>query len=150
MRSSLKQAAGAAALLGLLVQPAFAAVEFLNSGKIASGDLPFSEAVKVDKTLYLSGQLGVDPATHKLAAGGVGPETHQTMKNIQTVLQAHGYEMKDVIKCTVFLADIKEWPAFNEAYRDYFKKGAFPARSALGSIDLVMGARVEVECMASK
>jgi reactive intermediate/imine deaminase len=115
-----------------------------------SGDmqLPFSEAVRVGHMLYLSGQLGFDPATSKLVEGGIAAETRKTLENIKTTLEKHGSSMAEVVKCTVFLADIKEWAAMNEVYVTYFPTNP-PARSALGSSGLALGARTEIECIAT-
>jgi 2-iminobutanoate/2-iminopropanoate deaminase len=124
-------------------------IQYLNSGKILPTGLPFSEAVRVGNTLYLSGQIGVLPGTLKLIDGGITTESRQTMDNIKTTLETHGYTLQDLVKCTVMLADIKEWSAFNDIYKTYFTTH-FPARSALGANGLAMGARVEVECMAVK
>ena len=124
-------------------------VEFLNSGSLLPEGLPFSEAVRVGNTLYLSGQLGIAPGTLTLVPGGIGAEAKQTLENIRSTLQIYGYSMKDVVKCTVMLADIAEWPAFNEVYRDFFQP-PYPARSAFAASGLAMGARVELECMAAK
>jgi 2-iminobutanoate/2-iminopropanoate deaminase len=123
-------------------------IEFLNSGKVVPTTLPFSEAVRVNETLYLSGQLGNIPGTLKLAAGGIKEESRQTMENIKTVLESHGLDMRDLVKCTVMLADIGEWAVFNGVYQSYFS-GRFPARSAFGANGLALGARVEVECIAA-
>ncbi len=123
------------------------AVEFLNSGKVVPTTLPFSEAVRVGHTLYLSGQIGIEPGTLKLVPGGIQAEARQALGNIQTSLEANGYSMRDVIKCTIMLADIAEWGTFNEVYRTFFE-APFPARSALGANGLAMGARVEIECIA--
>ena len=106
-----------------------------------------SEFVRVGNILYLSGKLGTD-STGKLAAGGIGPETKQTLENIKTVLEKNGSSMDHVIKCTVMLADIKEWADMNTVYVTYFKKERLPARSAFGTSGLVNNARVEIECMA--
>ena len=125
-----------------------ATIQFLNSGKVVPTNLPFSEAVRVGNMLYLSGQVGIMPGTLKLVPGGLKEETRQTMENIKTSLEAHGYTMHDIVKCTVMLADISEWPAFNEVYRTFFS-GRYPARSALGANGLALGARVEVECIAA-
>ena len=125
------------------------AAEFLNSGKVLPTNLPFSEAVKVGNTLYLSGQIGLIPGSMKLAPGGMKEEARQTIENIRTTLAAHGYGMKEVVKCTVMLADIGEWAAFNEVYKTFFAP-PYPARSALGANGLALGARVEVECIAAK
>jgi len=123
-------------------------VQFLNSGKILPTTLPFSEAVRVGNMLYLSGQIGVLPGSLKLAPGGVREEARQAMENIKTTLEAHGYSMRDVVKCTVMLADISDWAAFNDVYKTFFTEH-FPARSALGANGLALGARVEIECMAA-
>ena len=123
---------------------------YLNSGKVLPTTLPFSEAVKVGDTLYLSGQIGNVPGSLKLAEGGITAETRQVMENIKTSLEAHGYAMSDVVKCLAMLADMSEWPAFNEVYRTYFSTGRFPARSAFGSNGLAFNARVELECIAVK
>jgi 2-iminobutanoate/2-iminopropanoate deaminase len=123
-------------------------IEFLNSGKVLPANLPFSEAVRVGKTLYLSGQIGNVPGTLKLVPGGIGAESRQTLGNIRRSLEAHGYSMRDVVKCTVMLADISEWGAFNEVYKTFFTS-PYPARSAFGAAGLAAGARVEVECIAA-
>lgn len=123
-------------------------VEFLNAGTVLPADLPFSEAVRVDDTLYLSGMVGVVPGTDSLVAGGIGPEARQTLENIEAVLRAHGSSLDRVVKCTVFLADIGEWDAFNQVYRTFFSD-PYPARSALGADGLALDARVEVECTAT-
>jgi 2-iminobutanoate/2-iminopropanoate deaminase len=110
--------------------------------------LPFSEAVRVGHMLYLSGQLGYDAKTSRLVEGGIEAETRQTMENIKEVLEKHGSSLAEVVKCTVFLADIQEWAAMNSVYITYFP-GNPPARSALGSSGLALGARTEIECMAT-
>ena len=93
------------------------AVEFLNSGKVLPTNLPFSEAVRVGRMLFLSGQIGIVPGTKKLVDGGIREEARQTMENIKTSLEANGYAMTDVVKCTVMLSDISEWGSFNEVYK---------------------------------
>ena len=95
----------------------------------------------------LTGQLGTLPGTTQVATGGIDAEARQVMENIKAVLERHGTSLDHVVKCTVFLADMKEWPAFNAVYRQYFPNH-FPARSAFGTTGLAFGARVEVECIA--
>ena len=124
-------------------------IEFLNSGKVTPTTLPFSEAVRVGNMLYLSGQIGIQPGTLELAPGGMQAEARQTLENIRTTLETHGYSLRDVVKCTVMLAEIAEWAAFNEVYRAFFSP-PYPARSALGANGLALGARVEVECVAAR
>ncbi len=123
-------------------------VEFLNAGTVLPADLPFSEAVRVDDMLFLSGMIGVVPGTDSLVAGGIGSEARQTLENIRAVLRAHGSSLARVVKCTVFLADIGQWDAFNQVYRRFFS-APYPARSALGADGLALDARVEVECTAT-
>ena len=108
---------------------------------------PFSEAVRVDGLLFLSGVLGTD-STGRLAAGGVGPETAQALETIKAILARNGVGMDRVVKCTVFLADIAEWGAMNRVYATYFPTNR-PARSAVGGAGLVRNARVEIECIAA-
>ena len=122
-------------------------IEFLNAGTILPATLPFSEAVRVDDTLYLSGQVGVVPGKHELVPGGMKEEARQTMGNIKATLEAHGYSMDDLVKCTVMLADISEWAEFNDVYKSFFGEH-YPARSAFGANGLALGAKVEVECIA--
>ena len=111
-------------------------------------DFPFSEAVAYRGVLYLSGDIGTD-SSGKLVDGGIGPESRQTMENVKATLGRYGLGMEDIIKCTVFLADISEWPTFNDIYARYFEKGRYPARSALAASGLALGARVELECIAA-
>lgn len=122
-------------------------VTFLNSGQILPATLPFSEAVRVGNLLILSGQIGNRPGALELVPGGIAEESRQVMENIRTTLTAHGSGLQDVVKCTVMLADMADWPAFNEIYRGFFTP-PFPARSAFGASGLAIGARVEVECLA--
>jgi reactive intermediate/imine deaminase len=110
--------------------------------------LPFSEAVRVGHMLYLSGQLGYDREAAKLVEGGIAAETRKTLENIKATLEKHGSSMSEVVKCTVFLADINEWAAMNEVYVTFFPSNP-PARSALGSSGLALGARTEIECIAT-
>lgn len=123
-------------------------VRYLDAGTVLPADLPFSEAVAVDGLLYLSGMIGIVPGTLRLAEGGIRGESRQTMENIRAVLEAHGSSLDRVVKCTVFLADMGQWDAFNQVYREFFDP-PYPARSALGADGLALGARVEVECMAA-
>lgn len=108
---------------------------------------PFSDAVRVGGLLILSGQIGVD-SVGQVVAGGIGPETRQTMENIKAVLERNGAAMDDIIKCTAMLLDMAEWGAMNEVYRSYFTTH-LPARSAFGTSGLALGARIELECWAA-
>jgi reactive intermediate/imine deaminase len=110
------------------------------------GRLPFSAGVQVGSMLYLSGQIGTDSAL-RLAPGGIGPETRQTMENIRAVLTQRGATLDDVLRCTVMMADMGEWGAMNQVYAGFFPHHR-PARSAFGATGLALGARVEIECIA--
>jgi reactive intermediate/imine deaminase len=123
-------------------------VKHLNAGTVMPSDMPFSEGVIVDGMLYLSGQIGVKPGTLELVEGGMTAQARQTMDNVKATLEAHGYGMDDVVKCTVMLADMSQWGDFNQVYQQYFTP-PFPARSALGASGLALGGLVEVECWAA-
>ena len=143
-------------ILKVIAVMAFLSTQATLAGKIdvehyaisADTQLPFSEAVRVGHMLYLSGQIGIDPATSKLAEGGIAAETRQTLENIKASLEKHGSSMAEVVKCTVYLADINEWAAMNKVYVTYFP-GNPPASSALGTSGLGLNARTEIECMAT-
>ncbi len=143
----------AVVLAGLLLNAPVAlagdGVEFINTGKVLTADLPFSDAVQVGNTLYLSGQVGVMPGKMELVSGGMAAESRQALKNIRTVLKANNYAMSDVVKCTVMLADMSQWGAFNEVYKSFFAR-PYPARSAFGTSGLALGAQVEIECIAAR
>ena len=137
-------------VLALLLAAGGAAADkpqFLNSPRALQLDRPFSEAVRAGDFLFLSGQIGENPETGKLAEGGIEGESRQTLTNVKRTLESNGASLTDVVKCTVFLADIAEWPAFNTVYREFFHK-PFPARSALAASGLALNARVELECIA--
>lgn len=108
---------------------------------------PFSPAVRHGDVLYLAGQIGTDSAG-RLVPGGIEAETRQTLENIRDVLARTGSSMDRVIKCTVMMADMREWPAMNAVYARYFPR-RLPARSAFGATGLALGARVEIECLAA-
>jgi reactive intermediate/imine deaminase len=149
MRSLIKVFAGLVAVVASVqASAALDGVEYLNSGKVLPATLPFSEAVRVGNTLYLSGQLGIVPGSMKVAAGGIKEETKQAMQNIKTSLEANGYALSNLVKCTAMLADISEWGAFNDVYKTFFTDH-YPARSAFGASGLALGARVEIECVAA-
>jgi 2-iminobutanoate/2-iminopropanoate deaminase len=136
------------ALMSALALPAEAAtLVHHNSPENLALGYPFSEAVQVGDTLYLAGQLGHKPGSSELVPGGVGPQTVQTLKYIQQTLEAYGSDLQHVAKCTIFLADINDWPAVNTVYRQFFS-APYPARSALAASGLALGAAVEIECIA--
>lgn len=121
-------------------------VEYIGDPSLNGQRLPFADAVRVGDVLYLSGAVGLD-SEGKLPAG-IEAQSRQTMENIGAVLAGQGLGFSDVVKCTVMLDEIADWPAFNRIYVTYFPDGKFPARSAFGSDGLALGALVEVECWA--
>ena len=110
---------------------------------------PFSSAVRTGDLLFVSGQVGtrIEAGAPVLVAGGLEPETRQTLDNIRAIVEKAGTTMDRVVKCTVMLADMNDWPKVNEIYATYFP-GPKPARSAFGATGLALGARVEIECIA--
>ena len=148
MRHSLLALLGGAALLGgcssAPPQTQRPAPEFLTPYGVPR--YPFSPAVRVGDVLYLSGQIGTD-STGKLVAGGIEAETRQTMENNRDVLVRTGSSLDRVVKCTVMMADMREWPAMNTVYATFFPSNR-PARSAFGATGLALSARVEIECIA--
>jgi reactive intermediate/imine deaminase len=114
----------------------------------ATVGLPFSSAVRVGTMLYLSGQIGNTPGTRQLADTGIAGQTKQAFENVKAVLAAAGSSLERVVKCTVFLTDIKDYAAMNAVYATYFPKDP-PARSTVAGSGLALGARIEIECLAT-
>jgi reactive intermediate/imine deaminase len=109
----------------------------------------YSQGVQVGNTLYLAGQIGMDPATRELAPGGIEPETRRALDNCKAVLEAAGFTLRDVVQVQVLLADINDYNALNQIYVTYFPKDP-PARAAYAVAALPRGARVEVLMTAVK
>ena len=110
--------------------------------------LPFSAAVRVGNILYVSGQMGTVDGGLQVAPGGIEAETRQTLANMKAILERHGSSLDRIIKCTVMMADMSEWPAMNAIYVRHFPAN-LPARSAFGAAALALGGRVEIECIAT-
>ena len=108
---------------------------------------PYSTAVEASGTVYLSGMLGIDPKTGKLAEGGVLPQAAQMFENIRTVLQEMGLSLSNVVKATVFLTNLNDFAAVNALYGEAFGKD-FPARSCVQVCRLPMDSAIEMECVA--
>ena len=108
---------------------------------------PYSHAVKAGGFIYVSGQASIDPLTKKLAPGTVTEETHQTIRNIQSILKASGADLGDVVKCSVFLADIRDFAEMNKVYEEYFGT-AKPARTTVNAQLPAPGLKVEIDCVA--
>ena len=111
--------------------------------------LPYSPGILAGNTLYISGHLGRDPVTAKLAPGGIEGETRQSLANIREVLKAAGMDFKDVVSVTAFIANFNDFEKFNAVYREYFP-GDMPARATVQVAALNLGARVELQMIAVK
>lgn len=109
---------------------------------------PFSDAVEVGNTLYLAGQVGINPNTSKLPEGGIKAETRQALENIKAVLQEHDSDLEHVVKCTVILTSTDDFADFNTIFREYFPKNK-PARTTFAG-DLLVGAKIEIDVIAVK
>lgn len=108
---------------------------------------PYSQAVEINGMLFISGQLPVDPATGEFVEGGIKELTHRSLTNVQNILAQAGLTLSNVVKTTVFLADIADFAEMNEVYASFFQ-APYPARSAMAVKTLPKGARVEIECIA--
>lgn len=109
----------------------------------------YSQAVEMNGTLFISGQVPIDPATGKFVEGGIEEQTLQVMKNIGAILEAAGYYYADVVKSTCFLSDIANFKAMNDVYGQFYPENK-PARSAFAVRDLPLGALIEIETIAMK
>ena len=144
------KAAIALAVSMALFQPVMAQdrppVEHIGEPTLNGQRLPFSNAVRVGDMLYLSGALGVK--SDGTLPAGIEAQTRQTMDTIGATLKGQGLGFGDIVKCTVMLDNMADWPAFNKVYVTYFPDKKFPARSAFGADGLALGALVELECWA--
>lgn len=121
--------------------------EYITSEVTEGLDLPFSEAVRTGDWVVLSGMIGNRPGTLELEPGGLEAETRRMLGNIAAVLEAAKLAREEIVKCTVMLDDIGDWPRFNQLYVEFFGDHR-PARSAFGADGLALGAAVELECLA--
>jgi len=108
----------------------------------------FSPAIRSGNLLFLSGQVGNRPGTKEIVEGGISAETTQVLENIRAILDTAGLGLADVVKCTVFLADIGDYKEMNEIYQGYFSSEP-PARSTIAAAGLALGATIEIECIAA-
>jgi 2-iminobutanoate/2-iminopropanoate deaminase len=111
---------------------------------------PYSQAVIAGGTLYISGQIPLDPATGLLVEGGIVPQTRQVMKNIGAILAEAMLTYKDIVKTTIFLVDLEEFSQVNETYASYLADQVLPARSTVQVAKLPRNSGVEIECIARR
>ncbi|XP_007469983.1 PREDICTED: ribonuclease UK114-like [Lipotes vexillifer] len=119
----------------------------ISTAKAPAAIGPYSQAVLVNRTIYISGQLGMDPASGQLVPGGVAEEAKQALTNMGEILKAAGCDFTNVVKTTVLLADINDFNTVNDIYKQYFQS-SFPARAAYQVAALPKGGRVEIEAVA--
>jgi 2-iminobutanoate/2-iminopropanoate deaminase len=110
---------------------------------------PYSQAVEIGGTLYISGQIPLDPVTMKIVEGGIQEQTNQILKNIGAILTEAGYDYADVVKSTCLLSDMANFKAMNEIYGKYYSENA-PARAAFAVKELPLGVLIEIETIAAK
>jgi 2-iminobutanoate/2-iminopropanoate deaminase len=120
----------------------------VHTDKVPPARVPLSQAIKVGDWVFASGQLGMDPRTGRLIEGGIQAETRQVCENLKAVLEAGGSSLAQVVKVTIYLADLGELLAMNEIFNEYFPIDP-PARTTFQAAGLVAGARVEIEAIAT-
>ncbi|KAJ8013411.1 hypothetical protein DPEC_G00052990 [Dallia pectoralis] len=121
--------------------------KIINTNKAPAAIGPYSQAVVVDRTMYVSGQLGMDPASGQLVEGGVGAQTRQALVNMGEILKEAGGGYNNVVKTTVLLADMNDFVSVNDVYKTFFSSN-FPARAAYQVSALPRGGLVEIEAVA--
>lgn len=109
----------------------------------------YSQAVEANGTLYISGQLPMNPATGKIVEGGIKEQTKQALENVKSILEAAGYTLNDVVKSTCLLSEISNFQDFNSVYASYYTENP-PARAAFAVKDLPLGVLIEIETIAAK
>ncbi|MFW5708107.1 MAG: RidA family protein [Bacteroidota bacterium] len=121
--------------------------KIVNTEKAPKPIGPYNQAVMVNNTLYVSGQIPMDPATSELVKGDVKQQTHRVMENIKAILSEAGMDFNDVVKCSIFISDMKDFPLINEVYGKYFTEDA-PARETVQVAGLPLAVDVEISCIA--
>lgn len=121
----------------------------IQTGNAPAAIGPYSQAVEINGTLYISGQIPVNPSTGKIVDGGITEQTKQVMENIEAILKEAGYAFSDVVKSTCLLSDMDNFKAMNEVYATYYMERQ-PARAAFAVKSLPLGALIEIETIAVK
>tara|TARA_R110000824_G_scaffold186969_1_gene368183 strand:- start:370 stop:870 length:501 start_codon:yes stop_codon:yes gene_type:complete len=122
-------------------------VSHFGNQAVGGVELPFSKAVVVGNTIYLAGEVGIDPDTGSIAPGGTGPETTQIFANLERTLNTLDADLSDLVKCTVYLGDMEDYGEMNAAYAAALPDPK-PARATVGVSGLAVGARLEIDCIA--
>ena len=117
-----------------------------NKGPLPVG--PYNQAVMVKNTLYISGQVALNPTNNELIQGSIDEESHQIMKNIESILKEAGLDFKNVVRSKIYLTDMSNFSKVNEVYGSYFEKGYEPARTTIEVSGLPLGVDVEIDMIA--
>ena len=120
----------------------------INTTKAPSAIGPYNQSIKVNDTLFVSGQIPLVPKTMELISGNIQKETHQVMKNLESILKKAGMTFKNVVKSTIYLDDMKNFSKVNDVYGSYFEKGNEPARETVAVKSLPKGVRIEISMIA--
>jgi reactive intermediate/imine deaminase len=120
--------------------------QIIHTDKAPKAIGPYSQAVRVGNTVYMSGQIPLEPASGAMVAGGIEEQTKQVFENIKAVAEAAGGSLASIVKVNVFLTDLQNFATVNQIMTEYFKE-PYPARAAVGVVALPKGAQVEVECI---
>ncbi len=121
--------------------------QVISTEKAPSAIGPYSQAIRIGNLVFCSGQIPIDPATGEFVSGGIKEQTEQVLKNLTAVLESAGATLQNVVKTTVFLADMNDFAAMNEVYAKFFSDNK-PARSTVQAARLPRDAKVEIECIA--
>ena len=120
----------------------------INTNKAPLPVGPYNQAVMVKNTLYISGQVALNPTNNELIQGSIDKETHQIMKNIESILKEAGLDFKNVVRSKIYLTDMSNFSKVNEVYGSYFEKGHEPARTTIEVSGLPLGVDVEIDMIA--
>ena len=122
--------------------------KIINTNKAPLPVGPYNQAVMVKNTLYISGQVALNPTTNELIQGSINEESHQIMKNIESILKEAGLDFKNVVRSKIYLTDMSNFSKVNEVYGSYFEKGHEPARTTIEVSGLPLGVDVEIDMIA--
>ena len=122
--------------------------KIINTNKAPLPVGPYNQAVMVKNTLYISGQVALNPTNNKLIQGSIDEESHQIMKNIESILKEAGLDFKNVVRTKIYLTDMSNFSKVNEVYGSYFEKGHEPARTTIEVSGLPLGVDVEIDMIA--
>ena len=120
----------------------------INTDKAPLPVGPYNQAVMIKNTLYISGQVALNPTNNELIQGSIDEESHQIMKNIESILKEAGLEFKNVVRSKIYLTDMSNFSKVNEVYGSYFEKGHEPARTTIEVSGLPLGVDVEIDMIA--